>query len=144
MRALGKPSSAEAWNKLLKETNLERWDAANDKDKDKLSHFVLRIAYCSSEDLRRWLVQQETALFKYRFEQLSFQDVDSFFRNHQISFEEVQADEVEELRAELTKLHREVTTTVYKIPFEQALSLVQTRRVFLRGGWAYVRFTAFE
>jgi DNA primase large subunit len=138
MKALGKQANNEAWSKVLRECGLDRWDAANDKDKDKLSHFVLRIAYCSTEDLRRWLMQQETALFKYRFDQLTFEDVNSFFHNHKISFEEVPADEVDELTPELMKIHKEVAGTIYKIPFEQALSLVQARRVYLRAGWAFV------
>ncbi len=138
MRALGKMNSDDAWNKLLREKGLDRWDPSNDKDKDKLSHFVLRISYCADEELRRWFLQQEVTLFRRRFEKLSFDDVNAFFSNHRISFEEVDAGEVQELRAELIKLHQDDSGKIYKIPFEQALSLVQQRKVFLRQGWAYV------
>eukprot|EP00898_Chlorokybus_atmophyticus_P008059 jgi/Chlat1/8254/Chrsp77S07677 len=36
--------------------------------KDIISHFVLRLAYCRSEELRRWFLAQESALFKTRFQ----------------------------------------------------------------------------
>ena len=35
--------------------------------KDAVSHFVLRLAYCRTEDLRRWFLQHECELFKSRF-----------------------------------------------------------------------------
>jgi DNA primase large subunit len=49
----------------------QHFDAAqlvlDNTSKDCLSHFVLRLAYCWSADLRNWLLAQEVALFKWRF-----------------------------------------------------------------------------
>ena len=35
--------------------------------KDMVSHYVLRLAFCRSEDLRRWFLMQECELFRLRF-----------------------------------------------------------------------------
>ncbi len=34
---------------------------------DQLSHYILRLAYCSKPELRKWLLAQESELFKHRF-----------------------------------------------------------------------------
>lgn len=55
----------------------ERFD---ERKKDHLSHFILRLAYCKSEDLRRWFLTQECELFRFRFNQESSEGVTSFLR----------------------------------------------------------------
>jgi DNA primase large subunit len=44
-------------------------DAEKDAEcrrKDHVSHFILRLAYCRTEELRRWFLTQECALFRHR------------------------------------------------------------------------------
>ena len=37
----------------------------NQQRKDQISHYALRLAYCKTDDQRRWYVTQETALFRH-------------------------------------------------------------------------------
>ena len=53
----------------------EDGDFEADQRKDLISHFILRLSHCQSEDQRRWFLSQEVVLFKYRLEQLSSQEV---------------------------------------------------------------------
>ena len=46
---------------------LQGLDADESTLKDQASHFVLRLAYCRTEDLRRWFLGQESELFRARF-----------------------------------------------------------------------------
>ena len=51
----------ELWRKHMRTPN-----AADMANKDIISHFVLRLVYCRTEELRRWFLQMETTLFLYR------------------------------------------------------------------------------
>lgn len=42
-----------------------RGQAEDDTAKDVLSHFFLRMAFCQTEELRRWFLTQESTLFRY-------------------------------------------------------------------------------
>jgi DNA primase large subunit len=42
-------------------------DPAETLNKDIISHFVLRLVYCRTEELRKWFLSMETTLFRYRF-----------------------------------------------------------------------------
>ena len=43
---------------------------ADDERKDRVSHFILRVAYSRTEELRRWFLRYECDLFKLRLEKL--------------------------------------------------------------------------
>uniref|UniRef100_A0A8D1UF97 DNA primase large subunit n=1 Tax=Sus scrofa TaxID=9823 RepID=A0A8D1UF97_PIG len=90
--------------------NLE--DEYEPRRRDHISHFILRLAYCQSEDLRRWFIQQEMDLLRFRFHILPKDKVQSFLKDSHLQFE--------------------------AIPFADALDLFRGRRVYLEDGFAYV------
>eukprot|EP00730_Choanoeca_flexa_P013220 TRINITY_DN5091_c0_g1_i2.p1 TRINITY_DN5091_c0_g1~~TRINITY_DN5091_c0_g1_i2.p1 ORF type:complete len:510 (+),score=121.63 TRINITY_DN5091_c0_g1_i2:46-1575(+) len=111
---------------------------------DHVSHFILRLAYCRTEDLRRWFLTQECELFRYRLEKLSPKEVTDFLQVHQLSYEMVDDATKESLATQLAaagfKLNEQQVKreTYFQVPFEQALELVRNRRAYLRNGYAYV------
>lgn len=115
----------------------------SDFRKDLVSHFILRLVFCKSEDDRRWFLTNECSLFKHRLDQLTQQQRKEFMARNGLAFEPVAVDERAEFRSFLVglagvseqNLH---ATDFYKVPYSQALSLVSKREVYLRSGYAYV------
>lgn len=111
--------------------------------RDLVSHFILRLAYCRSEDLRRWFLNQECALFKYRLNKLDEDQRATFMHENGVNFAVVSTEEKLSLRDKLVNLcgitdEEFLRCHYYKIPFQQALTLISTRQVYLRAGLAYV------
>ncbi|KAF2359407.1 DNA primase large subunit eukaryotic/archaeal [Trinorchestia longiramus] len=115
--------------------------------RDHVSHFVLRLAYCRTEELRRWFVAQEVDLFRARFLHTanSKPEVMAFIRDNDLYFSPITNEELLEERENLLAGTQKITSseqmegrTFYKVPFTDALELVRSRRVFLKMGYAYV------
>ncbi|CAJ1067496.1 DNA primase large subunit isoform X1 [Xyrichtys novacula] len=112
--------------------------------KDHISHFILRLAYCQTEDLRRWFIQQEVDLFRFRFHILhSKQKLELLHRNN-LEYDAISAEEKTTLREKLINSSYGVSGITleeqdfYKVPFQDALDLVRTRKVYLKAGYAYI------
>jgi DNA primase large subunit len=136
-----------------------------DLRKDQISHFILRMAYSRTEELRRWFLRQEEALFKHRFNALDADARTQAMRMLQqggiVRGEEV----LSTITEEAWTIHQEQLLAVfgnmrmnddsskdpvyfhttkqpwnhiYKVPFEQVIDLVAQRRVFLSDGEAFV------
>ncbi|XP_076462367.1 DNA primase large subunit-like [Babylonia areolata] len=111
--------------------------------KDHVSHFILRLAYCRSEDLRRWFIQQEVDLFRFRFQQESPQSRAEFMVLNDLNYHPIDKEEHLQFRQQLNSACKDETyytpsVQFYKVPFTEALDLVRGRRVFLHHGSAYV------
>ena len=126
------------------------------KKRDVASHFILRAAYCSTEEQRRWFLTQECALFRHRLEKVmnNPKAFRMFLENVSITFDRIDYAEKERLRDKLMacptgepsekgsvthfSLDDFATTSFYKVPFLQALDLVKFRLVYIERGYAYV------
>uniref|UniRef100_A0A1A8EHR1 DNA primase large subunit n=1 Tax=Nothobranchius kadleci TaxID=1051664 RepID=A0A1A8EHR1_NOTKA len=112
--------------------------------KDHISHFILRLAYCQTEDLRRWFIQQEVDLFRYRFNGLLSKQKLEFLHKNNLQYDAISLKEKKELKEKLVSSTYAVSgITVedqdfYKVPFQDALDLVRTRKVYLKEGYAYI------
>ena len=69
--------------------------------RDAVSHFILRLAYCRTEELRRWLLQHECALFKYRLSVLPPSQLRAFMEKQQLQYQPISAAEFAEVRLAL-------------------------------------------
>ncbi|XP_062927862.1 DNA primase large subunit isoform X2 [Mobula hypostoma] len=74
--------------------NEEKMDDYEMRRKDHISHFILRLAYCHSEDLRRWFIQQELDLFRFRFGELYDKQQD-FLKNNSLEYHAIKEEEKE-------------------------------------------------
>ena len=121
----------------------------NDPTKDNISHFVLRLAYCRSEDLRRWILAQEVALLKYRLNHSKASNaitkaLKSVLPNvHILNKSELEPLLPKILAATPSLNQNPLSVTagqqnIYSVPFTQALDLVQHRQVYVHRGMAYI------
>ncbi|KAA8583893.1 DNA primase large subunit [Etheostoma spectabile] len=112
--------------------------------KDHISHFILRLAYCQTEDLRRWFIQQEVDLFRYRFNELHPKQKLEFLHRNNLQYDTISVEEKKALHDKLVNSSYAVSgITVedqdfYKVPFQDALDLVRTRKVYLKAGYVFI------
>ncbi|CAI9598805.1 unnamed protein product [Staurois parvus] len=122
-------------------------DVYDQRRKDHISHFILRLAYCQSEDLRRWFIQQEMDLFKFRFNQLSKDKVQEFLQYSGLEYLAISGEEKKQHQDDLISSTYGLSSTkleefeFYKVRFQDALDLVRPRKVFLLQGFAYIPHT---
>lgn len=122
-----------------------------DVRKDEVSHFALRMAYCRTDELRRWFLQNECTLFKHKFDGMQPNQKALFLKTHDMGYQPVDdaeyTDEIKEgirntiktfANKEVDEIMTKGANGFYKVPFEEVFDLVRSRRVFLAGGSAYV------
>ncbi|KAH7915016.1 DNA primase large subunit [Hygrophoropsis aurantiaca] len=120
-------------------------DVDTQRRNDQLGHFVLRLAFCRSEELRRRFVKAESTLFRVRYDSDDRREREAFLKSRDLDWIEVGDAEKKtyekELQAlEIRKAGEDHTNEerYYKVKWTRVPDLVAKRRVFLRGGSAYV------
>lgn len=113
------------------------------RQKDHYSHFILRLAFASTEDLRRRFTRVETMLFRLRLATESADDLGAFVDSLNLDWEKVSNEEKWELQDQLSdaagyRKGAPETETWCKVDWERVPDLVESRRVFLKAGKAYV------
>lgn len=66
----------------------KRADVEAARRRDHISHFILRLAYCRTEELRRWFIAHESDLFRARFIHCSRNgsDIKNFMLSNNLHF----------------------------------------------------------
>ena len=120
---------------------------AAQRQKDHYSHFILRLAFASTEDLRRRFARVETALFRLRFDTDDLKERDAFVSSLNLDWEMVSEAERRELAPQLAAatasfrrkgMQAQEEETWCKVEWTRVPDLVEGRRVFLKAGKAYV------
>jgi DNA primase large subunit len=115
----------------------------SERQKDHYSHFILRLAFSSTEDLRRRFSRVETTLFRIRFQDNDSRERQKFVDGLNLDLENVSDEERRELTDELRAAgggfpKRIEDESYFKVDWERVPELIEHRRVFLKGGKAYV------
>ena len=133
-----------------------------DLRKDQISHYILRMAYSRTEELRRWFLRQEEALFKHRFNALDAKGRTEAMRMLQgsssvkgeVPLATIDEDEYRDLVTPKGNAIMQVFGStnmnddpknpdffsksqrpwehIYKVPFEQVMDLIAQRKVCRR------------
>ncbi|KAG0234114.1 eukaryotic and archaeal DNA primase, large subunit-domain-containing protein [Mortierella sp. GBAus27b] len=114
----------------------------DERKKDHISHFILRLAYSRSQELRSWFLRAECALFRYRFEKELQSEQIRFMETQNLSWKKVTDDDkrllLNKLKACSFKPDTVEKETYFEVDFERVTGLVGRRQVYLQGGKAYV------
>eukprot|EP00946_MAST-07B_sp_MAST-7B-sp1_P004343 g4343.t1 len=124
-------------------------------DKIELDEFEQYAIDRLQEDLRRWFLAQECALFSLRFANAGPAQIDAFMEKAGLRYVPISAEEKERLSEPLLAVYRGSIYGVanasiaqaqkvfsrqdfYRVPFTDVLPLVSKRTVYLEDGFAYV------
>lgn len=118
--------------------------------RDYLSHFILRLAYCRTEELRKWFIARELEYFRYKFSNLTASELKQFMAVHKFNYVPLTDDEKNTVKeglysssAGLSASNVEMTD-FYKVHFTVVPGLVKSRRCFIKAGYAYVSTHDFD
>lgn len=131
--------------RLLESTGCSSADADTQiRREDYLSHFILRLAYCRSLDLRNWFIAREMELFKMRYLHLSPEGLKRFMATNKLYYVPISREEKDAVKDCLFKSttgysHVQIDSSdFYKVPFTEVLDLVKNHSVYIFKGFAYI------
>lgn len=121
----------------------------DDLRKDITSHFILRLAFCGNDEQKRWFMQQEVDLFRYKLQKVSTEPyiIQRFLTDNNLEYIPITDVEKQSIHESLVEMGYSSTQIqsqdFYKVNFLEVLELVKGRRVFVKNGFAYVTIQDF-
>lgn len=142
-------------------------ETEHERRKDHYSHFILRLVFCRSEELRKKFVRNETALFKLRYSWTLLHERRTFIDANRdvLPWDYIGPEEKQRMSAQLHAALYQLLRTLLalesegkvtdemvrqlmaaqefiKVPFRNVPDLVAQRNVLLSQGMAYIPLTA--
>ena len=141
-----KPTSLRGFYDLASRVDVKKVqdeDIILNRRNDWISHFILRLAYCRSEELRRWFVSHETDLFRFRWWLLKNkapEELDQFTEVSGLNYKPISQEERQEKIVKLGAASQYASPhdSFYKVHWLEAIDLVRARRVYMEAGKAYI------
>ncbi|XP_013097163.2 DNA primase large subunit [Stomoxys calcitrans] len=112
--------------------------------RDYISHFILRLAYCRTQELKSWFIAREMELFKYKFSAMTPAEIKHFLELHDLNYVPLTSEQKNVVKDGLIEstvgqsVAKIEMLDFYKVPFTQVLDLVRSRRCYIKHGQAYV------
>lgn len=103
---------------------------------DYVSHFILRLVYCRSQELKSWFIFREIELFILKFSTLSESEIKLFFEVYQLNYKPIGNEEIIDIKDNLKNqsiYYEEAVNNnsdFYRIHFSQIPDLIQNRECF--------------
>jgi DNA primase large subunit len=114
----------------------------DERKKDHYSHWILRLAFSGTEELRRRFSRLETMLFRLRYKLDDARERQEFVNSLDFAWEMVgekeKAELGDELRAATGFLRKGEEEGWFKVEWERVPELVEQRKVLLKLGKAFV------
>jgi DNA primase large subunit len=131
-------------NTLMKYENTIGWTTA--MENDKVSHFILSLAFCKTDQERIWLANLESKLFMARIytHDLDQEEVLKLLnipleRQENLSENILEKIKFREYRVPPSRDQiNQHNSLIYRIPFEYALNHIPTMHYFLHKGFIYI------
>ncbi|KAJ1848029.1 DNA primase subunit pri2, partial [Coemansia sp. RSA 2703] len=112
--------------------------AAAERRKDAVSHFVLRLAFSRSDDLRTWFVRQEAALLRHRFRAADSAERAALLAAAAVPATPLPPAERDARLGPAAAAFYGAGEAVYAVAFERVPALVARAQAVVRAGVAYV------
>ena len=109
--------------------------------KDHVSHFLLRLYCCRSQELRKWFIWHEMKFLQFQLlDNDNKVDLDIFLATNNFPFLPVTGDERSAAENDLFfKNHPDIRImNIYKMDFKHAFDVIRSRKCIIRHGTAYV------
>lgn len=116
---------------------------------DYISHFILRLAYCRSNDLQNWFIARELELFKLKFSLLSVQDIKQYMEINQLKYKFISEDEKRGILNDINGNSCQYSAAqielleLFRVHYTEVPDLIRTRKCYLKKGFAYVSIDHF-